>query len=57
MLANVTSLTIKAEFHNGVSEIVGIDNVAITAVAETGEWALLLAGLGVISAAAFRRRG
>lgn len=55
LLSNVTSLTIKGEFHNGVSEVVGFDNIQVTAaVPEPTEAALLLGGLGLL--AALRRK-
>lgn len=54
VLSSVTSLTIKGEFHAGVTEIVGIDNIQVTAVPEPGEAALLLGGLGLL--ALLRRR-
>lgn len=48
VLANVTSLTIKGEFHAGVTEVVGFDNIQVTAVPEPSEAALLLGGLGLL---------
>jgi len=54
-LANVTSLTIKGEFHNGVTEVVGFDNIEISAVPEPTQAALMLGGLGLL-AAALRRK-
>lgn len=55
VLANLTGLSIKGEFHNGVSEQVGLDNIAISAVPETAQWALLLAG-GLLLPMLQRRR-
>jgi hypothetical protein len=54
MLGNVTSLTIKGEFHAGVTEVVGFDNIQVSAVPEPAEAALLLGGLGLL--ALLRRR-
>ncbi|MDR7269585.1 hypothetical protein J2X20_002214 [Pelomonas saccharophila] len=54
VLGNVTSLTIKGEFHAGVTEVVGIDNIQVTAVPEPTQAALLLGGLGLL--ALLRRR-
>ena len=53
VLSNVTSLTIKGEFHAGVTEVVGIDNIQVSAVPEPTGAALLLGGLGLL---ALRRR-
>ena len=49
VLSHVTSLTIKGEFHAGVTEVVGIDNIQVTAVPEPTEAALLLGGLGLLA--------
>lgn len=49
VLANVTSLTIKGEFHAGVTEVVGIDNIQVTAVPEPANAALLLGGLALLA--------
>ena len=54
LLANVTSLTIKGEFHAGVTEVVGFDNIEVSAVPEPAQAALLLGGLGLL--AALRRK-
>lgn len=54
VLANVTSLTIKGEFHAGVTEVVGLDNIEVSAVPEPAQAALLLGGLGLL--AALRRK-
>jgi hypothetical protein len=54
VLANVTGLTLKGEFHAGVTEIVGMDNIQVTAVPEPASAALLLGGLGLL--AAMRRK-
>lgn len=55
VLSNVTSLTIKGEFHAGVTEVVGIDNIRVTAVPEPSEAALLLGGLGLLGLLRRRR--
>jgi hypothetical protein len=49
VLASVTSLTIKGEFHAGATEIVGFDNIAVTAVPEPASAALLLGGMGLLA--------
>lgn len=54
VLGNVTSLTIKGEFHAGVTEVVGFDNIQVSAVPEPTAPALLLSGLGLL--ALLRRR-
>jgi hypothetical protein len=57
VLASLDTLYIKAEFHNGVSEVAGIDNIRITAVPEPGTAALLLSGLVAVATLARRRPG
>lgn len=54
VLANVTGLTIKGEFHAGVTEVVGIDNIEVSAVPEPAQAALLLGGLALL--ASLRRK-
>jgi Laminin B (Domain IV)/PEP-CTERM motif len=54
VLADVTSLSIKGEFHAGVTETVGIDNIQVAAVPEPQSALLLAAGLGLL--AGLRRR-
>ncbi|MEO6280402.1 PEP-CTERM sorting domain-containing protein [Roseateles sp.] len=49
VLANVTSLTINGEFHAGPGEVVGFDNIQVTAVPEPASAALLLAGIGLLA--------
>jgi hypothetical protein len=54
VLANVTGLTINGELHAGPGEIVGFDNVQVTAVPEPASYALLLGGLALL--AGWRRK-
>jgi len=56
LLANITSMTLRGEFHNGVAEVVGFDNISITAVPELPVPALMLAGLAMVGAATLKRR-
>lgn len=57
LLSNVTSFTIRGEFHAGVTETVGFDNITISAVPELPAPALMLAGLVMLGAATLKRRG
>ena len=47
--------SIKLEFHDGIVETAGLDNVSITAVPEPGAGWLLLAGLPPLAGAARRK--
>lgn len=49
VLANVTSLTINGEFHAGPGEVVGFDNIEVSAVPEPASAALLLGGVGLLA--------
>lgn len=49
VLANVTSLSINGELHAGPGEIVGFDNIQVTAVPEPASYALLLGGLALLA--------
>lgn len=55
MLANVDSLSIKAEFHQGLGDAIGIDNISVSAVPEPASWAMLAVG-GLLLAARRRTR-
>lgn len=57
VLGNITDVTLKVEFHAGVTEVVGIDNVAVAAVPEAGAAWAMLAGLGLLGVVARSRRG
>lgn len=56
VLADLRGLSIKAEFHNGVSEVVGLDNISVSVVPEPAGWAML-AGGALLLAATRRRKG
>lgn len=53
VLANVTSLSINGELHAGPGEVVGFDNIQVTAVPEPASLAMLLGGVALL---AVRRR-
>lgn len=54
-LSNVTALRIRGEYVNGVVETTALDNVVLTPVPEPETYAMFLAGLGLMGAAARRR--
>jgi len=57
VLANVDSLSIKAEFHQGLGDAIGIDNIQLTsAVPEPASAVLMLAGALALVAVRQRRR-
>jgi len=57
VLANVTGASIGGEFHAGVTEVVGFDNINISAaVPEPTTPALMLAGLALLGIAGVKRR-
>ena len=56
VLAGLQSLTINLESGNGPIEVVGIDNVRVSAVPEPDTMALMLAGVALVGAVG-RRRG
>ena len=55
VLTALDGVTIKLEFHDGIVETAGLDNVSITAVPEPGAGWLLLAGLLALAGAARRK--
>ncbi|HIV71229.1 MAG TPA: PEP-CTERM sorting domain-containing protein [Candidatus Aquabacterium excrementipullorum] len=56
VLANLQSVTINLESGNGPIEVVGVDNVRVTAVPEPGVVAMVLAGVAIVGTAGLRRR-
>lgn len=49
VLANVTSVTLNGEFHAGPGEVVGFDNIQVSAVPEPAGAVLLMGGLGLLA--------
>lgn len=49
VLADVTSLTIKGEFHAGVTEVVGFDNIEVSPVPEPAQAVLMIGGLALVA--------
>ena len=56
VLASLQSVTINLESGDGPIEVVGIDNVGVTAVPEPGSVALVLAGVAMVGVAGVRRQ-
>lgn len=52
VLAGLTDVTLKVEFHAGVTEVVGIDNIAVTAVPEPQSAWMMAGGVLALWAAA-----
>lgn len=57
VLSNITGASIGGEFHAGVTEVVGFDNISITAIPEPAAPALMLSGLALLAVTALKRRG
>lgn len=56
VLANLQGLTLIGEFHAGVTEVLGLDNIAVSAVPEPAAWPLLVLGLAAFGLRAQARR-
>lgn len=57
VLSNITGATISGEFHAGPTEVLGFDNIGITAaVPEPTTPALMLGGLALLGIVALKRR-
>lgn len=57
VLSSLSGASIKGEFHAGVTEVVGFDNINVTAVPEPATPMLMLSGLALVGIAALKRRG
>lgn len=56
VLANLQGLTLTGEFHAGVTEVLGLDNIAVSAVPEPAVWPLLALGLTALGLRTQARR-